>query len=294
MKKFGKIINIKSFKHAVSKANLKGDTIEKPLSSPSSENKSIVFPWIVAITATVAITFILAPTFKPHYTNLNTGDIAPKHIKASDDILVEDKTSTLKNKKRAEETSPDVYDFDTKLNRDITRRASTAFDLMTKFYKERVPDLYKFIEQEEERTEIDTDTTRMKKEMNLRLNKFETSDEFKSKEMEFQAILKVDLSDKSFKTLRWYHYKKEIRDNIADFVSQAMGIGVVGSMEFVNMDKGIVLREIGADSERVIPDASSIIDIRQANGLVKKLAEEGIPEEHKSLQAAISHICQKL
>ncbi len=286
MKKFGKIINIKSFK--------KGEAIEKPLSSPSPEKRAIVFPWIVAIIATAAITFILAPVFKPHYASLDTGDIASKNIRAAEDILVEDKASTLKNKKRAEETSPDVYDFDTKLNRDITKRVSTAFDLMTKFYKERVPDLYAFIEQEEERTEIDADTTRIKKEMNLKLNKFETSDEFKAKEMEFQAILKIDFSDKTFKTLRWHHYKKEIRDNINDFVSQAMGIGVVGSMEFVNMDKGILLREIGADTERVLPDASSIIDIRQANGLMKRLVEEGIQPEHKSLQTALINICQKL
>lgn len=286
MKKIGKIINIKSFK--------KGDTGEKPLSAPPVENKSILFPWMVAITATAAITFILAPAFKPHYTSLDAGDIASKNIRASEDILVEDKASTLKNRKRAEETSPDVYDFDTKLNRDITKRVSTAFDLMTKFYKERVPDLYAFIEQEEERTEIDTESTRIKKEINLKLNRFESSEEFKAKEMEFQTILKIDLSDKTFKTLRWHHYKKEIRNNIADFISQAMGIGVVGSMEFVNMDKGILLREIGADTERVLPDAGSIIDIRQANGLIRRLAEEGIPAEHKSLQAAVSHICQRL
>ncbi len=294
MKKFGKIISIKNFKQKIGKTGLKGEGAEKSLSGISREGQSTLLLWIIGFITTIAITFILTPKLKPAYIPLNAGDIAVKNIKAPEDILIEDRTSTLKNKKRAEETSPDIYDFDTKMTRDITKRVSLAFDIMAKFYKERVPDLYSFIEKEEERTEIDTESIKLKREITVRLNKFESSDEFRAKEMEFQAILKIELSDKGIKSLRWHHYKKETRDNINDFISQVMGIGVVGSMEFVNMDRGILLREIGADTESVLPDASSIIDIRQANELIKRLAEEGIQAEHKSLQAAVINICQKL
>ena len=291
MKKFGKIINLKSFK--------KGETIERPALGITPEGKNTLFLLLIAIGVTAAITFILAPTFKSDYADLKVGDIASKNIRAPEDLLIEDKTSTMKIKLRAEETSPDVYDFDTKLTRDITNRVSTAFDLMAKFYKEKVPDIYETINREEERTEIDAevlgeDKKKLHREMTFRLNKFESSEEFRAKEMEFQAILKTELSDKSFKILRWHHYKKGIKDNINSFISQIMEIGVVGSMEFVSMDKGILLREMGADTERVLPDASSIIDIRQANELLKRLVEENIPAEHKSLQGVISHICQKL
>lgn len=291
MKNFGKIINLKSFK--------KGETIESPISGITPEGKNTLFLLLMAIGLTAAITFILAPTFKSDYADLKVGDIASKNIRAPEDLLIEDKTSTLKIKKRAEETSPDVYDFDTKLTRDITNRVSTAFDLMAKFYKEKVPDIYETFKMEEERTEIDVevsgeDKKKLHREMTFRLNKFESSEEFRAKEMEFQAILKTELSDKSFKTLKWHHYKSSIKDNINSFISQVMEIGVVGSIEFVNMDRAVLLREIGTDTERISPDAGSIIDIRQANELIRSLIEENIPAEHRALQGVIINICQKL
>ncbi|MBI3582677.1 MAG: HDIG domain-containing protein [Nitrospinae bacterium] len=294
MKKFGKIINLKSFKNTANKINPKGAAAEKPAAGSDDVRKSALFLWVMALIATASLTILLTPSFKSDNISHNPGDIALRDIKAPEDILIEDKATTIKNKKIAEETSPDIYDFDTKMTRDFTNRVSLAFDLMTKFYKERVPDIYSFIEREEERTEIDTESIKLKREMTVRLNKFESSDEFRAKETEFQAILKIELSDKGIKSLRWHHYKKEIRDNINDFISQVMGIGVVGSMEFVNMDRETLLREIGADTERVLPDASSIIDVRQADELIKRLAEEGIQAEHKSLQAAVINICQKL
>jgi putative nucleotidyltransferase with HDIG domain len=291
MKKFGKIINIKNLK--------RGEKIEKQISGAPPESQNTLFLLLISVVMTTAITVILAPAFKSEYTNLKIGDIALKNIRATEDLLIEDKTSTMKIKKRAEETSPDVYDFDTKLAKDITNRVSTAFDLMAKFYKEKVPDIYETLGREEERTEIDMEVSgeskkRLTREMAFRLNKFESSEEFRVKELEFQAILKTELSDKSFKTLRWHHYKKEIKDNLNSFISQIMEIGVVGSMEFVNMDNAILLKEVGADTERVLSDANSIIDIRQANELLQRLVEENIPAEHRSLHGVISHICQRL
>src|SRR3972149_7088504 len=137
MKKFGKIINLKSFK--------KGETIERPALGITPEGKNTLFLLLIAIGVTAAITFILAPTFKSDYADLKVGDIASKNIRAPEDLLIEDKTSTMKIKKRAEETSPDVYDFDTKLTKDIINRVSTAFDLMAKFYKVNIPDIYEML-----------------------------------------------------------------------------------------------------------------------------------------------------
>lgn len=292
MKQFGKIINIKSFR--------KGYTVKKTLPGVPAEGKNNAFIWIMAIAVTISITFILSPSFRPQYMNLQVGDISLKNIRATEDILVEDKSSTIKNKKGAEETSPDVYDFDTKLTRDITNRVSTAFDLISKFYKEKIPDIYSLIEKEEDKAEIDMESVggrtakKLKRDMIAKLKKLENSDEFRAKEKEFQMLLKIDLSDKSFKVLRWHHYTRGIRDDINSFISQVTGIGIVGSMEFVNMDKGIVIREIGTDTERVLSDASSIIELKQANDFIKKIAEENIPPAQKSLQGVVANICQKL
>ncbi|MEK6590233.1 MAG: HDIG domain-containing metalloprotein [Nitrospinota bacterium] len=292
MKKLGKIINIKSF--------TKGDTLEKSLSGSSAEGKSYLFLWLIIIAVIVSITFILTPPFRSSQTVLDVGDISLKNIRANEDILVEDKVSTIKNKERAEESSPDIYDFDTKLTRDITNKVSAAFDLMAKFYKEGIPDIYSYIEKEEDEGGIDSESLsgealkKLKREMTAHLNKFENSDEFRAKEAEFQNILKIDLSDNILKILRFHHYKGEIKDRINNFISQVIGIGVVGSIEFVNMDRGMLIREIGADIERVLPDASSIIDVKGANGVIKRVVEENLSEEKRPLQSAIITICQRL
>ena len=200
MKKLGKIINIKSF--------TKGDTLEKSLSGSSAEGKSYLFLWLIIIAVIVSITFILTPPFRSSQTVLDVGDISLKNIRANEDILVEDKVSTIKNKERAEESSPDIYDFDTKLTRDITNKVSAGFDLMAKFYKERLPDIYSYIDKEEDEGGIDSESLsgeawrKLKREMAARLNKFENSDEFRAKEAEFQNILKIDLSDNILKILK--------------------------------------------------------------------------------------------
>lgn len=292
MKKFGKIINIKNLK--------KGDTAEKPLSISIQQIISHIFPWVIAFIVATALTFIISPTFRSPYPALKSGDISSKNIRAPEDTLIEDKVSTIKSKKRAEETSPDVYDFDIRLTTDITKRASASFDLMVKFYKDKVPELYSSIEKEDEMSEIDTESSlaeegrKLKREIASKLNRFENSSEFRSKEREFQSMLKIELSDKNLKVLRWHHYKKSIKDNINGFISQVMEIGVMGSKEFIDMDKGILLREIGTDTERILPDASSVIDIRQANELIKRLAEDSIYKENRPLQTVIANICQKL
>src|SRR3972149_3972993 len=292
MKKIGKIINIKNLK--------KGDTVKKPLSISLQKIISYISPGVIAFIVTTALTFIISPTFRSPYPALKTGDISSKNIRAPEDTLIEDKVSTIKSKKRAEETSPDVYDFDIRLTTDITKRVSAAFDLMVKFYKGKVPELYSSIEKEDEMSEIDTESSlveegrKLKREIASKLSRFENSSEFRSKEREFQSMLKIELSDKNLKALRWHHYKKSIKDNISGFISQVMGIGVMGSKEFVDMDKGILLREIGTDTERILPDASSVIDIRQANELIKRLAEDSIYKENRPLQTVIANICQKL
>ncbi|MBW2219946.1 MAG: hypothetical protein JRF40_10715, partial [Deltaproteobacteria bacterium] len=57
------------------------------------------------------------------------GDIAQRNIKALNDFLIEDKDATAANRQHAVEAVYTVYDHDTKLAADISRRLNKAFSL---------------------------------------------------------------------------------------------------------------------------------------------------------------------
>ncbi|PLX75839.1 MAG: phosphohydrolase [Desulfuromonas sp.] len=78
------------------------------------------------------LTFIIVPKGTLTPVDFTAGDIAPRDIKASSDLLIPDDELTAKKQVAAVETVPLLYDFDPLAHRTITARITPLFDYLAR------------------------------------------------------------------------------------------------------------------------------------------------------------------
>ncbi len=270
------------------------------------DKQSPVLIWVSIVFMVLILTFLLIPISSIEMPGrpLRIGDIAPRDIKASKDFLIEDKASTEKNKKEAEEGVRPVYDFDTKIIQDTHKKVSDAFKMIQEIYLMNIPNLYTQLEEIESVLSAQEDEFSAEKKAEIKMlaeglmdevKKIENSSSFRDKEEEFKKALGVELSEKSLKTLRWHHYKPGIVNHINHIFDIVMRRGVVGSRELLNSKGpgGLTVRELGSENEYV-RNTGKILAINEITDVINKSVKSVIEKRHKSLQRVVTEICKKL
>jgi len=105
----GKIINIDAFKNKAS--GLKPSQSGNGTAGAGTPG-GLKFTILLACAVIAALSYIMIPAGKGIIPILPVGSIAPKNIKAPEEMLVEDKESTEKNRRKAMEAVLDIYDYD--------------------------------------------------------------------------------------------------------------------------------------------------------------------------------------
>ncbi|MFV1950633.1 MAG: HD family phosphohydrolase [Nitrospinota bacterium] len=262
--------------------------------------------WVSIVFMVMILTFLLTPISSIEIPGrpLRIGDIASRDIKAPRDFLIEDKASTEKNKKEAEEGVRPVYDFDTKIIEDTHKKVSDAFRLIQEIYLMNIPNLYSQLEeiesvlsaQEDEVTaEKRAESKILAEKLKDEMREVETGSSLKDKEEEFKKVLGIEVSQKSLKTLRWHHYKPPIVNHINHLFDIVMKRGVVGSRELLKSagPGGIVVREIVSADEHV-RDIGKILAMNEITDIINKSVKSVIEKRHRSLQRVVTEISKKL
>ena len=88
--------------------------------------------WLVMLVVILVFTAILYPGLVVTDLAYRIGDVAERDIKASRDLLIEDRQATETNQRNASEQSQTVYDNDVLLARNLTRNIDQVFSDMRK------------------------------------------------------------------------------------------------------------------------------------------------------------------
>ena len=83
--------------------------------------------WGLLIGVTAIFTLLLYPNIFIAEHSYNLGDVVERNIKAPRDFFIEDNEATQAIRRRAEEEVLTVYDHDTILASELSRRVNTAF-----------------------------------------------------------------------------------------------------------------------------------------------------------------------
>lgn len=251
---------------------------------------------IVALSMVLVLTFLITPYIRIPGQFLEKGRIATKNIKSPADFLIEDRLSTEKNRIKAAEGQLDIYDFDTKIAGQVIERISSAFNLINSAYLSGIPDFTYDEDKEEIDQEYQTESLlKQKEEMRQKILLFESSELFKQKEKKFTEILGIELNEKAYKTLRWHHYKPEIKNVLINFVNRVMADGVVSDRKLLNLEKkrAILVRKLGSGKETII-EADNVHDMEELMFLLKKTINNNVDKRHPSLRKVIADMARVL
>jgi len=234
--KYIKLGKKKTSKIEDSKKPRKSDIITKPFLEPSAHRV------IISILLSAVIALLISPRLTVQDYSYVPGDISKHNIKSPDDFSVEDTETTEIRIKEKSNSVLSVYDFNSKAEGELEKRINTAFTMIRK------------VIQGSRKKELTADD-----EKNYRL---------------FQKLLGIQISKDEFNLLAQRKFKKEIDDYIMEITVPFTQREVVISKEhlFKERGHGIILRDVHSNEEIIVDDFSSIIDIKEAQALLKREA----------------------
>lgn len=92
------------------------------------ERKNLPTRWLLALGLFLILVLISSPILTIPRPKIKVGDIAPRDIKASQDLEVIDTAETLKIQEAAANKVRPIYDFNTRLTSEIESKVSLIFE----------------------------------------------------------------------------------------------------------------------------------------------------------------------
>ena len=196
----------------------------------------------VLILLSLIISIFLHPGILKKPKVYETGDIAEADIKAPEDILVRNEENTEKERQKAVQGVPDVYDFDPSAS-NLTLRLREAMAETRKLIITQTVDPLAPLPTEEIQAE------------NADVKKTTAEGFFKS--------LDLPLDDELYERIVLSGCPNNLENSIARLVTDVFKKGVVGNYSVLmrQAQKGVVLQSIQNQEEELVNDLSRFYDI---------------------------------
>jgi cyclic-di-AMP phosphodiesterase PgpH len=256
----------------------------------------------IGITALLVavLTVLLLPRLQIRMGKMAIGDIAPADVKAPTDFLIEDEASTQKKRKEAEDHVLPVYDFDSQAIDAIDRRLTRALHAIETVYQARPPELIGTLADPRSTAFTPEDAARMQgldgTEVAISHEMIMASPFFQEREQAFQRILGVDLGGETLGMLRRLHYDPQIRAGVLQVLMPVMRRGIASHKELLagHRDKGLLLRDLRSEQERLVSDTSTLLDMGEASESVVTAALSLNVPSVPMMPEAIADLTRKL
>ncbi|NQU03630.1 MAG: HDIG domain-containing protein [Syntrophaceae bacterium] len=250
--------------------------IKKPINgkSPISEKAGSIFPlgkdlrfqrWIIAVVMSLILALILYPQII-HRTHpeFKVGTIATKNIKADRDFLVEDRASTKQKRLIEIEKIRPIYDYDRDMPAKIGIILAKAFLTAGEDYR----------------------NADVKKDPDF--NKKLRSD--------FEKLARIKLTDIEYKTLYGYKFSFDICNDVVKLIYMIYNSGPVSNktIKSIIRDKGITIRDIKTQEERVENDLSSMLIMNDAYDLILTHSKTVLKDKSKRVISVTVALAKKL
>jgi putative nucleotidyltransferase with HDIG domain len=206
--------------------------------------------WIVLVSLSLIMSFILFPNILNRPIIYELGDVAEKDIKASSDILIENEELTEKAREKVVKDIPYIYDFDPSAS-DLTFRFKEVMAEARDVYNRSGKD----------------DSTVMSDEKSLP----DITEERELVKGRFFKVLEIAPDETMFKKLIKNRFSVALEEAVIGLVSQVFNNGVVGNKEVLmsHAQKGIILQGLHSQEESVIADMNRFYDIEEAKAFIK-------------------------
>lgn len=227
--------------------------------------KSFILHFFMFLLA-LFIAFLLTPQFLHPVIEYYVGDVAISDIKARKDILVEDLNSTEKNKIKAAENSPIIFDLNEDRFVTLTNRIDAVF-------------------------------TAMKEELNKNpANKYVGKQPVEGKVLslkeKFEELADIKISDKDILFLKKENFSKNIKGDILLPIEKVYKKFVAGFIppDVKNGKKQVAFRSSKTGPEKILNKNSDLIDLKEANVFLTKIINSEFGDKPLAWQMTVNRI----
>ena len=237
-------------------------------------------------------TVILHPNLIVTEHSYQLGDVAERDIKAPRDFFIEDKKAGDAARQEAADKVLTVYDRDATFLSRLKQQLTEAFDEFRKLLESEEGDQLNVKESETDSKEL-PDTvpgTEAAPEKSSARNRLW------QKKSDFEKKFGFTVSEEDFNILRKGGFSKNISDVIIRILTEILENGVVANKEVLlrESDKGIVLRDLGTETEDVVRTLKKFYGPEQYKEMVRIVAKPLIKDISKALVPVIVSLSQKL
>ncbi|MFC1868072.1 HD family phosphohydrolase [Thermodesulfobacteriota bacterium] len=212
--------------------------------------RPVVQRWVILVVLSLIVSILLFPNILSRSKVYKFGDVAEGDIKASRDILIENKELTEKDKEEAVKAVPYVYDFDPSAS-NLVLRLKEPFSEAREYFTLNMSDPEAPIPLDKIPTEVagDGDLVRDR----------------------FFKVLEISPDEKLFEKLVQSSFAVEIEEDIIQLVTEVFKKGVVGNRVVLmsQAQKGIVLQSIQSREEALVMDLNRFYDIEGAKKFIR-------------------------
>jgi len=256
---------------------------------------------VLGLSVAFMLTALLAPNLRLSQPDYKVGDIAARNVKAQEDYLVEDVQATEKRLETAKEVVPPVFDLDSALLGELSRRVEDAFlsaglldeEAITgkkgeEFQRRALEKYREFIEarglQSGFNTRGSSDPEVLESEVKAMRARV------------FGESLQVDVDESSMRIMEDMGYKTKVEGYIIDALKAVMNKGLVGDdKEYLfHSANGVIVRDLATGEETVVKDTSSILNRSSLKMFLNQFVTDYVPDEPIGLKSAVRHIAGQL
>jgi cyclic-di-AMP phosphodiesterase PgpH len=224
---------------------------------------------------------LLYPSLSIRHYHYAPGDVVEHDIKAPQDFLIEDEEATRESQRKAEAAVLTVYDYDTSLAATQVQHVEIAFKEMRQWPQEGT-----------KTKEIGPQNANQAPSPPP--EQADTSTE--EQKAAFETALGLSISNGAFAHLEEAHFSKQLQSDISRILLEIMSNGVVANKELLlrEADKGITLRELPSQKERVVKDLHHYYGPDQAKTMVRVVGQPILADNDYTRVNLVVDLVQRL
>jgi cyclic-di-AMP phosphodiesterase PgpH len=222
---------------------------------------------ILLLSVTLVFTFILYPNLLSFEQTYSIGDVADKNIKASFEIFVEDEIATEEKRKLVAQDVITVYDYNSSLNRTLNEKINEAFAHIRHAMSQAAAGA-ETLSSESESEQPSTLLANTNTDVNVR-------EAIWQNKQRFEEIIGLTFNDGAYKIFEEDKFSYETNQIIVRILSEIMENGVVANKEILlrERDKGIILRDVNTQTERLVTNLRGYYGLDQAKTMVRVIGD---------------------
>jgi putative nucleotidyltransferase with HDIG domain len=253
-----------------------------------SGSKNIVsdrrYRWGILCCVTILFSIILFPSLVITKHQYSLGDVAERDIKSPRDFFIEDKAATELNRQKAVENALTVYDYDAGLAGSLTRKVDEVFA------KLRTTAAPQDALTQPQPVTGDASNHAATESKNPPQNVITDGRQYLEEE------LGIRVSKGAFAALENVGFSKEIADSINQILTSILDNGVVTNKEILlkELEKGIILRDVGTKEEKELHQLKKIYGLDQAKTMVRIVGQPQLKDLDYGLLNLVVDFVQRL